>query len=408
MSPGDAATKEGSGAALSADLRSSASSAFRHRASPEAVVVGGGMIGSSIAYHLARAGVRTLLIEQGDLASGASGANFGNVQVEDAEFGLSLELTLRSYARFASLEAELDYDLHYRRSGNLLLVGNERQWALMRERLATLLAAGVRAELLGRDEACRLEPVLAPEAITGALYNPDEGTLDPFRLVHAYALRGRGAGLEVWTHTRVAGIEVRGGHVIGVNTPRGSVPAQWVILATGAWARELGQTAGVELPVEWVHGEALITEPLPPAARNAMTTAAFFEATEGAGEQSVGFCLRQRPRGNLMLGEAARVTRQLSRASTATALPAVATEARRWLPVLRHAAVIRGWAIPVAFTADRRPLLGPVEGVAGLLVATALKSTIILTPLVGELMAGMVTGATPDPRLAEFSPSRIL
>ena len=76
--------------------------------SPDAVIVGGGLIGSSIAYHLARAGVRTLLIEQGDLASGASGANFGNVQVEDAEFGLSLELTLRSYARFAELGAELD------------------------------------------------------------------------------------------------------------------------------------------------------------------------------------------------------------------------------------------------------------------------------------------------------------
>ena len=164
----------------------------------------------------------------------------------------------------------------------------------------------------------------------------------------------------------------------------------------------------MELPLEWVHGEALITEVLPATARNAMTTAAFFEATEGAEEQSVGFCLRQRPRGNVMLGEAARVTRRLGRESTATALPAVAAEARRWLPALRRAAVIRSWAIPVAFVPDSRPLLGPVDGVAGLLVATALKSTIILTPLVGELVAGMVTGATQDPRLAEFSPTRTL
>jgi glycine/D-amino acid oxidase-like deaminating enzyme len=75
--------------------------------SPDTIVVGGRQIGTSIAYHLARAGVRTLLIEQGDLTSGASGANFGNVQVEDAEFGLSLELTMRSYARFNRLQAEL-------------------------------------------------------------------------------------------------------------------------------------------------------------------------------------------------------------------------------------------------------------------------------------------------------------
>ena len=137
--------------------------------SPDAVVVGGGLIGSSIAYHLARAGVRTLLIEQGDLASGASGANFGNVQVEDAEFGLSLELTLRSYARFASLGAELDYDVGYRRTGNLLLIENQHQWALMQQRATRLQAAGVRAALLDRDETCRLEPGLAPEAIIGAL-----------------------------------------------------------------------------------------------------------------------------------------------------------------------------------------------------------------------------------------------
>lgn len=377
-------------------------------ASPDAIVIGGGLIGSSIAYHLARAGVRALLIEQGDLASGASGANFGNVQVEDAEFGLSLELTLRSYARFASLSAELDYDVGYRKTGNLLLIENVHQWEMMKQRAARLQAAGVRAALLDREETCRLELSLAPDSILGALYNPNEGTLNPFKLVHAYALRGRDAGLTVWTHARVTGIKVRGGRVTGVATSRGPVSAGWVIVAAGAWSRELGQTAGVTLPVEWVHGEALITEVLPPTARNAMTTAAFFEATEGAQEQSVGFCLRQRPDGNIMLGEAARVTRRLSRDSTPTALPAVAAEARRWLPTLRRASVIRSWAIPVAFVADSRPLLGPTGESAGLLVATALKSTIILTPLVGELVAGMVTGAVSDPRLAEFSPTRIV
>lgn len=380
---------------------------------PDAIIIGGGLIGASIAYHLARAGVRALLIEQGDLASGASGANFGNVQVEDAEFGLSLALTLRSYVRFATLADDLGCDVGFRRTGNLLLIENEHQWALMAARAALLQAAGLRVALLDRAETCRLEPALASAAILGALYNPDEGMLDPFRLVHAYARRGREHGLQVWTHTRVTGIETASGRVTGVATARGPVSAPVVILAAGAWSGELARTAGIELPIRWVHGEAAITAPLPPIAANAMTTAAFFEATEGAGEQSVGFCLRQRPRGNVMFGEAAQLGRgavcdppHLARAATPNALPAVAAEARRWLPTLRRAAVIRSWAIPVAFTADSRPLLGPVEGVSGLFVATALKSTIILTPLVGEIVAGMITGAAQDPRLAEFAPSR--
>ncbi len=84
----------------------------------------------------------------------------------------------------------------------------------------------------------------------------------------------------------------------------------------------------------------------------------------------------------------------------------IAREARRRFPALQQAAIIRGWAIPVAFVSDNRPLLGPVDEVAGLLVATGLKSTIILTPLVGALVADMVAGRNLDPRLAEFSPSR--
>lgn len=373
---------------------------------PDAVVIGGGLIGASVAYHLARAGVRTLLIEQGDLASGASGANFGNVQVEDAEFGLSLDLTLRSYARFPALADELGCDVGFRRTGNLLLIENEHQWALMAARAAHLEAVGVRASLLSREDVCRLEPALAPDAFLGALYNPDEGMLDPFRLVHAYARRGRERGLQVWTHTRVTGIATAAGRVTGVATTRGPVSAGAVILAAGAWSGVLARTAGVELPIRWVHGEAAITAPLPRLAHNAMTTAAFFEATEGADAQTVGFCLRQRPHGNVMFGEAAQVTTRLNRSSTASALPAMAAEAQRWLPVLRRAPVIRAWAIPVAFTPDSRPLLGPADGVDGLLVATAFKSTIILTPLAGEIVAGMVTGAATDPALAEFSPTR--
>lgn len=372
----------------------------------EAVVVGGGLVGSSIAYHLARARVPTLLIEQGDLASGASGANFGNVQVQDAEFGLSLDLTVRSLAEFAPLLAELDYDVGFQRSGQLLLIENARQLALMQDRAARLQAAGVRAELLDRDATCQLEPGLNPEVLQGALFNADEATLDPFRLVRGFVLRGQARGLEVWTHTRVTGLDIERGRVTGVATPRGRVSARWVILAAGAWAQELGRMAGVDLPVKWVHGEAAVTEPLGPVATNTLATAAFFEATGGAEDQTVGFCLRQRPRGHVMFGEAARVTRTLSRRSTATALPLVAREAGRWMTGLRRASVLRSWAIPVAFTDDSRPLLGPVDGVDGLVAATALKSTIILTPVVGELVAGLIVDSRWDPRLAEFSPSR--
>lgn len=380
----------------------------------DVVVVGGGLIGSSAAYHLAKSGVRTLLLEQGDLASGASGANFGNAQVQDSEFGLSLELTRRGYELVANLEAELDTRLDYRQTGSLLLIETEKQWAAMERRAAALNENGVHSQLLDGEDLRRLEPNLSPEAVIGALYHAYEGDLNPFKLVHAYALRGREHGLEVRTHIevtklcvedgRVTGVEVRGSQANGA----GQIEADWVVLANGAWAQRLARTVGVDLPLLWVHGEALITEALPLLTRNAISSAAFFEDTEDSEEQAVGFCMRQRPEGQVMIGEAALVTKALERHVTATALPAIAREAQKRYPGLQQAAIIRGWAIPVAFLADNRALLGPVDEVPGLLVATGQKSTIIWTPLVGALLAGMVTGHELDPRLAEFSPTREL
>jgi sarcosine oxidase subunit beta len=384
------------------------------RQSWDVVVVGGGLIGSSAAYHLTRSGVRTLLLEKGDLASGASGANFGNAQVQDSEFGLSLELTCQGYGLVANLEEELDTCLDFRQTGSLLLIETEKQWAAMERRAAVLEGGGVHSQLLDREELSRLEPSLSPEAVIGALYHAYEGDLNPFKLVHAYALRGREHGLEVRTHTEVTSVRVEGGRVTGVEArdPQangaGYIAADCVILANGAWAQRLAQTASIDLPLLWVHGEALITETLPLLTRNAISSAAFFEDTEESEEQAVGFCMRQRPEGQVMIGEAALVTKALERHVTATSLPAIAREARQRYPGLQQAAIIRGWAIPVAFLADNRPLLGPVDEVPGLLVATGLKSTIIWTPLVGALLSDMVTGRELDPRLAEFSPTREL
>jgi len=365
-------------------------------------------VGSSIAYHLAVVGVSTLLIEQKDLASGASGANFGLVQVEDAEFGLSLDLTLEGFGRFSTLEDQLDWDLDYRETGYLLLIENEAQLAAMRRRASRLQAAGVSVELLDQEEVCRLEPNLSAETVIGALYHADEGALNPFELVYAYARRGRDHGLDVWTQTTVKRLSSQGRRVTGVQTSNGPVMSEVVILATGAWTRSLLRTVGLEIPVLWVHGEALVTEPIAPMVRHAMTSAVFFEVTEGAKEQVVGFCLHQRSEGNVMIGEAALTTDQLGRRVTANSMPLIAREGVRYLPALDRASVIRSWAIPVAFAPDNQPFLGPVEGLQGLIVATGFKSTIVLTPLVGALVEGMITGDVQQPRLRAFSPSRPL
>jgi sarcosine oxidase subunit beta len=374
----------------------------------DVIVVGGGLMGSSTAYHLSKYGVSTLLIEQGQLASGASGANFGNVQVQDAEFGFSLALTIQGAQRCAELETELDFDLGYCKTGSLLLVENDHQQSLLSERITHLLDAGLRAELLDQAQLIELEPYLSPESVLGGLYHPDEAQLNPFKLVHAYGLRGRAYGLEVRTHTIVTEITTQNGRVTGVNTPTAHLSAKHVVLATGAWTHHLGLTADVNIPASWVRGEAIITESIPPSIANAMSSASFFEEAASSNGTVVALALKQRPEGNVMLGEAITPTTRLARQVAAASVSGIALEGQLRLPRLRDAAILRSWGIPVAHTADNSPLLGPVKAVENLFVAAALKSTIVLTPIAGKIMADMITGRAVDPRLESFSPSRPL
>lgn len=374
----------------------------------DVIVVGGGLVGSSIAYNLSKAGVRTLLIEQGELASGASGANFGNVQVQDANLGLSLELTIQGAERCSRLEAELDFDLDYRKAGSLLLIENDHQKTLMRERALQLEAAGLRVELLDQNEITKLEPYLSPDTVIGGLYHPDEGQLNPFKLVHVYALRGRENGLEIKTHAPVARFTMQNGRVTGVDTGTEHFSAGCVVLATGAWTRPLGLTAGVDIPALWIRGEAIITEALPPSISNAMSSASFFEDADSPDKTVVAFAMKQRPDGNVMLGEAITTTAQLDRDVAGASAAAIAAEGHRRLPHLNRVSIIRSWGIPVAQTADNCPLLGPVVEAEGLYVAAGLKSTIVLTPVVGEIIADMIVGNAVDPRLEAFSPSRYI
>jgi glycine/D-amino acid oxidase-like deaminating enzyme len=206
----------------------------------------------------------------------------------------------------------------------------------------------------------------------------------------------------------VTEITTQNGKVTGVNTPSEHFSAKYVVLATGAWTHRLGLTAAVNIPASWVRGEAIITESIPPSIANAMSSASFFEEAASSNGTVVALALKQRPEGNVMLGEAITPTTRFARQVAAASVSGIALEGQLRLPRLRDAAILRSWGIPVAHTADNSPLLGPVQAVENLFVAAALKSTIVLTPIAGKIMADMITGRPVDPRLMSFSPSRPL
>jgi sarcosine oxidase subunit beta len=377
----------------------------------DVAVVGAGYVGCAVAAALSEVGLRTALVDQGPVPGGASRANYGNVQVQDAELAHSLPLVTAGYRRFADLERELGCPVGYRRVGSLLLIETEAQWRIMAARLPALHAAGIRAELVPAARLAELEPLLDRRALLGACYHPDEGQVSPFGFMAAFLRKGRRHGLVVFSHTEITGFDIQGGRLVGLQARDERFSVGATILTTGAWTPALGRLLGRDWRIPHVHGQALVTERSDLRLNNHLSSAAFFEAMhEGVGDASQGAVLAvaQSADGHFLLGEAGVITDDLGSHATWTGQAAIAREVMRLLPSAARLRVLRGWAAPVAFTEDGLPFLGPVAGLPGLILATAFKSTVIVAPLVGQFMAQWVSTGRTDLDLAAFSPDRVI
>jgi sarcosine oxidase subunit beta len=377
----------------------------------DAIVVGAGYIGCAAAYHLSAAGLRTALIDRGGVAAGASRANYGNIQVQDAELDHSLPLVTAGRACWQQLEAEFGSDVGYRKIGSLLLIETEVQWHMMAARLPALQAAGISAELVPAGRLPELEPLLDPSSVLGACYHPHEGQIYPFALMQLYVRRALTMGLAMHLNTEVLDFDLYGGRVRGLQTNRGNFGTGVVVLCSGAWTPQLGQALGRRWNIPHVHGQALVTEPSELRLRNHIASAAFFEEmhdTPDGSDSGAVLAISQTMHGNFLLGEAGLVTDDLGSRATPGGQAAVAALTSRYFPALRQLRVLRGWAAPVAFTDDGLPFLGPAAGAEGLILATAFKSTVIVTPLVGQLVGQLAVDGRSSLDISPFAPDREL
>ncbi|MBA0051573.1 FAD-binding oxidoreductase [Streptomyces sp. AJS327] len=211
----------------------------------DAVVIGGGVIGTSIACQLAEAGVGTVLLERGALGSGSSGTTAGVVRTYFPGNALISGLAVRSLAAYQAFTERTGIDLGLRRIGLLVLFTDEEQVREFRRTEAAQRAAGVDVELVGPAEAARLNPLVDESAVLGAAWAPETYTCDPAGIVRGYAAAARRAGAVLRTETPVTGIGPEG----RVDTPAGGVHAGTVVCAAGPWAEAVAALADVRVPV---------------------------------------------------------------------------------------------------------------------------------------------------------------
>ncbi|MCR4397725.1 MAG: FAD-binding oxidoreductase [Firmicutes bacterium] len=381
----------------------------------DVLVVGAGAIGCSIAYQLARAGIDVLVVDRGDLASGSSGACDGYVVTQTKHPGIHAELALKSVEAFEHLSDELRWDVQYERVGGLIIIRGPGQRAAMERHAAALKESGIQVEMLDRRAVADREPFLDGE-YDGATYCGLDGRVDPLNLTRGFAAAASRLGAGFSFYNSVASVVVRGDRVTGVVTSLGFIACRVLILASGVWTAALLEPLGLHVPIKPRRGIVLVTEPVPPLLNHVVLDARYIavkfgmrsgDETCGAFEHyGVGLALEQTADGNILIGN----TREFvgfDRRVAVEPVSAVRSYALRVAPRLGGIGIIRSFAGLRPYTPDGLPLLGPVEGVEGLVLAAGHEGDgIALSPITGRIVADYVCSGMVSREMRACLPGR--
>jgi len=342
------------------------------RSHAHVVVIGGGVVGASVLYHLTKAGWReVLLIERAELTSGSTWHAAGGMHTLNGDPNVA-RLQQYTIGLYQELERATGVSCGLHVTGGLMLAGTQDRFEWLQMAQARNRYLGVPLELLTANEAARRFPLLDPKYFTGALYDPVEGHVDPYGVTHAYARAAQLGGAEIVRHNRVTDLAARADGSWDVITEQGNVRAEHVVNAGGLWAREVGRMVGLELPVLAMEHQYLVTEDLPELAGLPEQ----LHCIDFEGE----IYLRQE-RGGMLLGTYERAGVPWSERTTPwdfgqdllpNDLERIAPSlevAFEHFPALGRAGIRKVVNGPFTFAPDGNPLVGPVRGLRNFWVA---------------------------------------
>lgn len=414
-------------------------------ASADVVVVGGGIVGVATALALAERGVEVLLLEKGGVAAEQSSRNWGWIRVMGRDLR-EVPLMLEAQRLWDDLAPRLDTDIGYRRSGILYVSATEAEVAHRDAWVAAAQPFGVSSRQIGRDAAVKLMPGLVKSPL-GALHTPTDARAEPQKAAPALARLARSLGARIVTGCAVRGFDRMAGRMSGVVTERGLVRTSAVVVASGAWSRLLLKSVGATLPQLKVRNSVARTRPVATGLDGAAALAGFayrrrldggFTVADGDRNQhslvpdSLRFFRAFQPAfraegesvqigfGGRFFDEMREIrpvpldrpgaferVRVLDPAPDVGAVTRAVAAMERAFPGLGPLAVEQIWAGLIDVTPDAVPVIGPVEAVPGLVVATGFSGHGFgIGPGAGRLAAELVTGAPPVVDPAPFRLSR--
>ena len=369
-------------------------------ASARVVVIGGGVVGCSILYHLAKAGWHdVVLLERDELTSGSSWHAAGSLFSLTSPSNASV---LQKYAidLYGRLGDESGQDCGFYKTGELWLACSDEE----RKNLETVRAQGrrqqIHAEFVSPAEAVRMAPILSADGLKAVLYEPDAGFCDPSGVTHAFAKAARKYGATIHRFTPVIATNQTDGGEWDVVTDKGTIRAEYVVNAAGLWAREVAALAGVTLPLLPVEHHYMVTEPIAEieSAENKMPNISFGEANVYARQEGSGLllgayesnCVHWAEQGTPFDFGHELLPNDLERMEDNLA------QAMERMPPLAEAGIKRIINGPMIFSPDLGPLLGPHPALRNYFCATGVMTGFNQGPGTGKIISEWIIEGEPE------------
>ena len=378
------------------------------KSTADVVIIGGGCMGASTAYHLTRRGVTDVVLIEREalLGTGSTGRNAGGVRHQFSNEA-NIRLSIESIGLFEHFRDEIGYDVDFHQDGYLFLLSTEKSVAAFRRNVEMQRRFGIHVDWLDGAGARALAPGLDVDGVLGATFCAKDGIVDPNGVTMGFAKGAQAAGVEICRETEALAIEVAHGRIDAVQTNRGTIATRTVVNAAGPYARQIGQMAGLDVPVQPYRRHIFIAQPPPgvdfdrpqsgqvavvPASRIMVIDfdTTFYFHREGA---------------NLLFGmgdpsEPAGFDTTVNWEF----LEAVTRVAVRRLPALAEAAVSHAWAGLYEMTPDAMPIIGPANRLPGFFMINGFSGHGFQhSPAAGRVLADLIVGRNPGIDTAPFA-----
>jgi sarcosine dehydrogenase len=372
------------------------------------VIIGGGAIGCSIAYHLAKLGQRdVLLLEKKTLTAGCTWHAAGLVGQLRSKVNLT-RLMQYSVKLCASIGVETGQDVGFHQVGSIRLASSDARWEELQRNTARSKATGLDIELIGPSDIKARFPLVDLTGVRGAIWIASDGHVDPYSLTMAYAKGARAGGVRIVEGVTVTGFRQTNGRITHVETDQGDVACEIAVNAAGLWARHVGELAGIELPVTVLEHQYLVTEKSMLIPDNLPTLR----------DPDLSFYLKPEP-GALAIGGWERGTVAVNRfgklsmnfgqelfAENMDRLAEIASPAAARVPILNEVGIRTVINGPIPVSADGEPVIGVADGIENLFIACGFTSGIAASAGAGFAVANWIANGDPGIDLEGFALSR--